>query len=78
MPEKQLIYKIMENKINYFILGYQGFNYFKEKFDKEKFPNTILRIIDNGNQKINEHQLYQTKKKSWLCRRLEFNLLHCF
>ena len=43
----------MENKINYFILGYQGFNYFKEKFDKEKFPNTILRIIDNGNQKIN-------------------------
>ena len=52
----------MENKINYFILGYQGFNYFKEKFDKEKFPNTILRIIDNGNQKINEHQLYQTKK----------------
>ena len=60
--EKQLTYKIMENKINYFILGYQGFNYFKEKFDKEKFPNTILRIIDNGNQKISEHQLYQTKK----------------
>ena len=48
--------------INYFILGYQGFSYFKEKFDKEKYPNTILRIIDNGNQKITGHQLYETKK----------------
>ena len=48
--------------INYFILGYQGFNYFKEKFDKKKYPKTILRIIDNGNQKITGHQLYETKK----------------
>ena len=52
----------MENKINYFILGYQGFNYFKEKFDKEKFPSTILRIIDNGNQKINE-QLHGMRRQ---------------
>tara|TARA_B100001057_G_C22699913_1_gene891267 strand:- start:716 stop:871 length:156 start_codon:yes stop_codon:yes gene_type:complete len=48
--------------INYFLLGYQGFNYFKEKFDKKKYPKTILRIIDNGNQKITGHQLYETKK----------------
>tara|TARA_Y100000590_G_C15690481_1_gene1003245 strand:- start:1189 stop:1956 length:768 start_codon:yes stop_codon:yes gene_type:complete len=48
--------------INYFLLAYQGFDYFREKFDKKKYPNTILRIIDNGNQKINGHQLYETKK----------------
>tara|TARA_B100001939_G_scaffold326515_1_gene320076 strand:+ start:192 stop:959 length:768 start_codon:yes stop_codon:yes gene_type:complete len=48
--------------INYFILAYNGSRYFKEKFDKKKYPNTILRIIDNGNQKINDHQIYQTKK----------------
>ena len=50
--------------INYFILGYQGFSYFKEKFDKKKYPKTILRIIDNGNQKITGHQLYETKKNT--------------
>ena len=48
--------------INYFILGHQGFNYFKEKFDEKKYQKTILRIIDNGNQKITGHQLYETKK----------------
>ena len=48
--------------INYFLLGYQGFNYFKEKFDEKKYQKTILRIIDNGNQKITGHQLYETKK----------------
>ncbi len=48
--------------INYFLLAYQGFDYFKEKFEKKKYPNTILRIIDNGNQKINGYQFYQTKK----------------
>ena len=48
--------------INYFVLGYQGFNYFKEKFDEKKYQKTILRIIDNGNQKITGHQLYETKK----------------
>ena len=48
--------------INYFLLAYQGFDYFKEKFDKSKYPNTRLRIIDNGNQKIEGCELYQTKK----------------
>ena len=48
--------------INYFLLGYQGFNYFKEKFDEKKYQKTILRIIDNGNQKITGYQLYETKK----------------
>jgi len=48
--------------INYFLLAYQGFDYFKEKFDKTKYPNTRLRIIDNGNQKIEGCELYQTKK----------------
>ena len=48
--------------INYFILAYQGYDYFKEKFVKEQYPNTTLRIIDNGNQKIKEYQLYETKK----------------
>ncbi len=48
--------------INYFILAYQGTDYFKENFDKKKYPNTILRIVDNGNQKIKDHQLYETKQ----------------
>ena len=48
--------------IDYFVLGYQGFDYFKEKFDKNKYPNTVLRIIDNGNQKISGYQYYKTKK----------------
>ena len=48
--------------INYFILGYQGFDYFKEKFEKNKYPNTVIRIIDNGNQRISGYQHYKTKK----------------
>ena len=47
--------------INYFLLGYQGFDYFIEKFDKKKYPNTKLRIIDNGNQKIEGYEIYKTK-----------------
>ena len=47
--------------INYFLLAYQGFGYFREKFDKKKYPNTILRIIDNGNQKIEGYEIYKTK-----------------
>ena len=48
--------------INYFLLAYQGFDIFKEKFVKSKYPNTRLRIIDNGNQKIEGYELYQAKK----------------
>ena len=48
--------------INYFLLAYQGFDYFREKFDKKKYPNTKLRIIDNGNQKIENYELYKTSK----------------
>ena len=48
--------------INYFLLAYQGFNFFKEKFVKSKYPNTRLRIIDNGNQKIENYELYKTSK----------------
>ena len=47
--------------INYFLLAYQGFDHFREKFDKKKYPNTKLRIIDNGNQKIEGYELYKTK-----------------
>mgnify|MGYP001379314187 FL=1 len=47
--------------INYFLLAYQGFDYFREKFDKKKYPNTTLRIIDNGNQKIEDYEIYKTK-----------------
>jgi len=47
--------------INYFLLTYQGFDYFREKFDKKKYPNTTLRIIDNGNQKIEGYETYKTK-----------------
>jgi len=47
--------------INYFLLAYQGFDYFREKFDKKKYPNTTLRIIDNGNQNIEGYQKYRTK-----------------
>jgi len=47
--------------INYFLLAYQGFDHFREKFDKKKYPNTTLRIIDNGNQKIEGYEIYKTK-----------------
>ena len=63
--------------INYFILGYQGFDYFKEKFDNNKYPNTVLRIIDNGNQKISGHQYYKTKKNIDVLV-VELNLLYSF
>ncbi len=47
--------------INYFLLAYQGFDHFREKFDKKKYPNTTLRIIDNGNQKIEGCEIYKTQ-----------------
>jgi len=47
--------------INYFLLAYQGFDHFREKFDKKKYPNTTLRIIDNGNQMIEDYEIYKTK-----------------
>ena len=47
--------------INYFLLAYQGFDHFRKKFDKKKYPNTTLRIIDNGNQKIEGYEIYKTK-----------------
>ncbi len=47
--------------INNFLLAYQGFDYFREKFDKKKYPSTKLRIIDNGNQKIEGYETYTTK-----------------
>ena len=43
--------------INYFLLAYQGFDYFSKKFDKKKNQNTSLRIIDNGNKKIKGSQI---------------------
>jgi hypothetical protein len=47
---------------NYFILGFQGFRYFKKNYIKEKYSKTNLRIIDNGNQNIDGFQTYQTNK----------------
>lgn len=37
-------------KYNYFVLGYNAINYFKDWYDFNQFKNTTLRIIDNGNQ----------------------------
>lgn len=39
-------------KYNYFVLGYNGINYFNDWFDFEQFKNTNLHIIDNGCQHI--------------------------
>lgn len=39
-------------KYNYFVLGYNGIDYFNSWFDPNNFPNTNVRIIDNGKQQI--------------------------
>lgn len=53
-------------KYNYIVLGYNGAAYFEKWFDKTKFPNTNMRLVDNGNQIIPESLLpnleYQTTK----------------
>ncbi len=61
--------------INYFLLAYQGFDFFKEKFVKSKYPNTRLRIIDNGNQKIENYELYKTSKNIGFAGGWRFDLL---
>lgn len=51
-------------KYNYFVLGYNGINYFNSWFDKQEFPNTTMRFVDNGRQQLpdnlQENILYQT------------------
>lgn len=53
-------------KYNYFVLGYNAINYFKEWFDFEQFKNTNLRFVDNGNQDIpdelKEYVIHQNEK----------------
>lgn len=53
-------------KYNYFVLGYNGINYFKDWFDFEHFKNTNLRIVDNGNQQIpselSKYVIHKTQK----------------
>ena len=48
--------------INYFILTFQGFEYFKENYRSENFPKTKIRIVDNGNQKIKNFESYTSSK----------------
>lgn len=48
--------------IDYFILTFQGFEFFKENYKNENFNNTIIRIVDNGNQKIDNFQKYISSK----------------
>ncbi len=64
--------------INYFLLSYQRFDYFKEKFLISKYQNTRLRIIDNGNQKIENYEIYKTKNNIGCAGGMEFNLLYWF
>ena len=42
------------SKYNYIVLGYNAIDYFASWYDKEKFPNTQMRFIDNGNQSVPE------------------------
>ncbi len=48
--------------INYFILTFQGFEYFKEKYKYENFSKTKIIIVDNGNQKIKNFESYTSSK----------------
>jgi len=48
--------------INYFILTFQGFEYFKEKYKHENFSKSKIRIIDTGNQKISNFESYTSSK----------------
>ena len=51
---------------NYFVLGYNAMNYFRDWFDFEQFKNTNLRIVDNGNQQIpkelTQYVIHQNQK----------------
>lgn len=51
---------------NYFVLGYNAIDYFNSWYDKEQFPNTSLRFIDNGNQSIpdslKENVIHQNRR----------------
>ena len=48
--------------INYFILTFQGFEYFKEKYKDKNFSKTKIRLIDNGNQKVENFENYTSSK----------------
>ena len=48
--------------INYFILTFQGFEYFKKKYKHENFSKSKIRIIDTGNQKISNFESYTSSK----------------
>ena len=48
--------------INYFILTFQGFEYFKKKYKHENFSKSRIRIIDTGNQKISNFESYTSSK----------------
>lgn len=37
---------------DYFVLGYNGIDYFKQWYDFDHFVNTNLYLIDNGRQKV--------------------------
>lgn len=39
-------------KYNYFVLGYNGINYFNTWFDEQQFPNTNMKYVDNGRQQV--------------------------
>jgi hypothetical protein len=51
---------------NYFVLGYNGIDYFNQWYDFEHFVNTNLYIIDNGRQSVpndlNKHIVCVTTK----------------
>jgi hypothetical protein len=53
-------------KYDYFVLGYNAVNYFNQWYDKNKFPNTVMRFVDNGNQEVPEslknNVLHKNKK----------------
>jgi len=52
-------------KHSYFILGYNGIDYFNSWFDPNNYPNTNIYIVDNGKQQIPEnlkkYVIYQTQ-----------------
>ena len=54
------------SKLPFYVLGYNGADYFNRWYDKEKFPNIDLRIVDNGNQEypeeLKDNVIWQTTK----------------
>jgi GT2 family glycosyltransferase len=48
-------------KYNLFILGYGASHYLNEWFDPQEFPNTNIKIVDNGRQS------YTEKLKPYVC-----------